>query len=59
MGLKFSNFHLDSLHEPPCALAPDQWRHAYEGVCCKGEVGEGEVDRNYHSGVLYYWGDTR
>ena len=59
MGPKFLVFHLDPLHEPPCAVAPDQWRNSYEGTCCTGEVGEGDVGGHYHSGVLYYWGDTR
>ena len=59
VGPKFLIFRLDPLHEPPCAVADDQWRHAYEGACCTGEVGAGDVGRHYHSGVLYYWKDAR
>ena len=59
MGPKFLSFHLDPLHEPPCAVAPNQWRHAYEDACFTGEAVAGDVGGHYHSGVLYYWGDTR
>ena len=50
------DFDLDPLHEPPCAVAPDQWRHVCVGACCTGEVGERDVVEHYHYGVLYYWG---
>ena len=59
VGPKKLIFHLDLLHEPPCTVGPNQGRHAYEGAWCKGEVGVGDVGGHYHSGALYYWGDTR
>ena len=58
VGPKFWSFYLGPLREPPCAVAPDQGGHAYEGACCTGEVGEGDVGGQYHSGVLIYWGGT-